>query len=69
MRIHLIIFITHSELAVVTVTDILNLYKRKINKESSLVYNEEDFNDKNDIKIDKILRKRITRDKSKYLLY
>ena len=63
------ISIAHLESAVVIITDVLDPYKRKINKESSPVYNEGDSDDENNIEIDRILRKRVTRDKSEYLLH
>ena len=69
MPIHSIISITHLELLVAIAAEISDSYKRKINKKLSFIHNEEDFNNENNIKINRILRKRVIREKSKYLLH
>ena len=66
MRIHSIILITQLKPIAVIVMKVSNRYERKVNIESLFVHNEGDEGD--DIKIKRIMNKRITRDKFKYLL-
>ena len=69
MRIHSIISIAHLESLIVITAKISDSYKKKINKKLSFIHNEEDSNNENNIKINKILRKRVIREKSEYLLH
>ena len=66
MRIHSIISIAQLELTAAIAARALNSYNKRINIESSLVYNEDDNDD--NIKIKRIINKRITSGKPKYLL-
>ena len=45
----------------------LDSYKRKINTKSSFIYNEDDEFKNNEFKVSKVMSKRITREKFKYL--
>ena len=66
MRIHLIILITQLKSIAVIVTRVSDRYERKVNIKSSFVYNEGDEIE-NKFEVDKIMNKRITREKPEYL--
>ena len=71
MRIYSVVSIAQLKPSVATTAEISDSYKRKINKESSLVHNKrdfEDFEDENNTEIERIISKRITREKLEYLL-
>lgn len=64
MKIYLIMFIIQLKSKI----KILNPYKKTINIELSFIYNKSDDRDVNNTKIKRIIDKKITRDKSHYLL-
>ena len=67
MRIHSVIFVVQLKFIIIIVIEASDPYMKRINIESSSIRNEDNQSEDDEIEMDKIMSKRITRGKFEYL--